>query len=60
MIHQLDLVNIKQYEKIISELLLIDVDAEGDAGSYSNEVVEFFSEVNIGKLNVQLISTNDQ
>lgn len=45
---KLDLVNIKQYEQIISELLLIDVDAEGDTGSYFNEVVEFFAEVNIG------------
>ena len=45
---KLDLKKIKKYEHLISEIMVIDVDAEGKMGSYNNDLVDFFSKVNIG------------
>lgn len=44
---KLDVSKIKKYECLVSELLLIDVDAQGSSGSYNRKVVEFFSDVSI-------------
>lgn len=44
---RIDLLNLKQYEKIVSEVLLIDVESEGHMGMYANDVADYFAKMNI-------------
>ena len=39
---------IKKYELLVSELLIIDVDSEGYSGEYNKNIIELFSDINLG------------
>ena len=45
---KLNINKIKKYEHLVSELLIIDVSSEGNQGKYSKNLVEFFSDINLG------------
>ena len=45
---KLDFQKIKKYAYLVSELMIIDVDSQGTSGSYTNKVLEFFEDMNIG------------
>ena len=45
---KLNINRIKKYEHLLSELLIIDVDSEGYIGKYNKNLVELFSDVNLG------------
>ena len=45
---KLNINRIKKYEHLASELLIIDVDSEGYIGEYNKNIVELFSDINLG------------
>lgn len=44
---KLNLNKIKRYENFISELLIVDVDSQGNQGSFNNKLIDIFSGINI-------------
>ena len=45
---KLNINRIKKYEHLVSELLIIDVDSEGYSGEYNKNIIELFSDINLG------------
>ncbi|MDB9992259.1 HisA/HisF-related TIM barrel protein [Amylibacter sp.] len=45
---KIDFKKIKQFENLVSELLLIDVESEGYTGSYNYQIIKNFSDLSFG------------